>query len=161
MMNGKLFYVGDYDQNLYLKLSGEITMHNVYPLKNFLKSLDLLNCKHIIFDFQNTRYLDSTSLGTIAATGLQYLNSCNKKLSFINVSEELEENFKNLGFEPIADMAKKVEMEIAEECLVPLPEKKEKISCQEILEAHKILVNLNEKNREIFKNVIDLLEKEL
>ena len=65
----------------------------------------------IIFDFQNTHYLDSTSLGTIAAAGLKYLKSCNRKLVFINVSKELEKNFVNLGFGPIADMEKDVEIE--------------------------------------------------
>ena len=160
-MNDNSFYVGDYNQNLYLKISGEITMYNVYPLKNFLESLNFSNCKHIIFDFQNTRHLDSTSLGTIAATGLKYLKSCNKKLTFINVSKELESNLINLGFKPIAEMGKEVGMEITEESLIPLPGKKEKISGKEILEAHKSLANLNEKNRAIFKNVIELLEKEL
>ncbi len=160
-MNECSFYVGDYDQHLYLKLCGEITMRSVYPLKKFLKSLNLSNCKHILFDFRDTRHLDSTSLGTIAAAGLEYLRSCDRKLYFTNVSKELEENFINLGFEPIAEIRAEMSIEIAEESLVPLPQEKGSVSGQEILEAHRNLTNLNEKNKQIFKNVIELLEKEL
>ena len=160
-MKGSLFHVGDYNHNLYLKISGEIKVNNVYPLRSFLKSMELSNCRHIVFDFRDAHYLDSTSLGTIAAAGLKYLESCKRKLSFVHVSKELEKNFANLGFGPIADMVKGVEIDIAEENLIPLPEKKEKVSVQEILEAHKSLGNLSKKNKEIFKNVIDQLEKKL
>lgn len=160
-MEHKAFYIGTYNKSLYIKLYGDITLKNILPLKKFLQDLDLAYFFHIIFDFQETEYLDSTSLGIIINTGLGYKELSNRKLSFINMPKGLDESFITFGFYEIADINKNVTMSFNQETLVPLPDESEKISGKGILEAHKALADINEKNKEKFKTLIDLLEKQL
>ena len=50
-----------------------------------------------------------------------------------------------------------------QEGLAPVPdvELSDREKARMILEAHKALINLNEKNKDVFKNVVDALEEEL
>jgi hypothetical protein len=157
----KPFFIGNFDKNLYLKLYGDITLKNIYPLKKFLSGLDFSYFFHIIFDFQKTDYLDSTSLGIIINTGLKYKDMIQRRLSFINMPKGLDDSFRTFGFYDIAEINKEVSISISEEQLVPLPDEDEKIDGLGILEAHKTLANMNEKNMEMFRTLIDLLEKRL
>jgi len=157
----KPFYIGTYNKSLYIKLYGDITVKNIFPLKKFLQDLDLSFFFHIVFDFQEAEYLDSTSLGIVISTGLSYKDLSNRKLSFINMPEGLDESFKTFGFYEIADINTDITMSFNQDILVPLPDENEKIDGQGILEAHKALADINDKNKERFKTLIDLLEKQL
>ena len=64
-----------------------------------------------------------------------------------------------MGFYKVLELKKKMYSCFNLNDLIPLPKQKEKISCEEILAAHKALAGLNKKNMDMFKDLIEQLEK--
>ncbi len=161
MMHEAKFYVGELENLLLIKIQGSSTMDNVEPLRYFIKNMDIKNYDKILIDFEETNYLDSTSLGLIAHMAVNFMKIKKEKVLFINLNDELKNTFISFGFKNIANIINDKYMELENLKLYELPKSSKKIKPEDILLAHKQLFELNDSNKKIFKNVIELLEKEI
>lgn len=115
----------------------------------------------IFIDMTETIYLDSTNLGGLADLALQSQRKYNLKPTIISIHEEVDEMIENIGFHKIftvihepKDLSDNLQVFTGTEI-------SDKQKTEMIYNAHKVLSELNEKNKDHFKNVIDLLESDI
>ncbi len=155
------FYAGNFQDRLLIRLQGQINMKNVAPLKFFFKSIAIVQFKDVIIDLKQAEYLDSTSFGILASNAVKFLKETNRKFDFINLSETLHDQFRQLGFPQICDIHRDMDVDLTDLPLIELVQKEQSINGEEILEAHRTLSELNEPNRKKFEKVVRLLSQEI
>ncbi|MBP7460433.1 MAG: hypothetical protein KBA26_04020 [Candidatus Delongbacteria bacterium] len=155
------FLVGIYNQTVMISLGGDITLQNVSPLKVFIRHLELSQYTRIIFNLQQAVYLDSTSYGVMASLAAQYYKHYGRKIWLVNLPADIYEQVLQFGFPQIAEMHSLDGIEIDKLKLEPLLPEEEAIQGQDILEAHRSLIELNPTNKMIFQRVIELLSREI
>ena len=83
----------DKEQNLIIKLSGEIDVVNADEFYKETEKLYLQNNKDIIFDLSSLKFLDSTALGTFVKIN-NLLKQNGKTLTVKNAREQIKRLFK-------------------------------------------------------------------
>ena len=148
--------------NYFIKLSGELKYTECTSFSSFINKLEKnSDYNDILVDLSESIYLDSTNLGLLAKISQLVLDKYNHRLTVISTNPDVTELLRNIGFEdicllieesPISDAAynKIMGMNEAEESMAKM-----------MLEAHRQLMNMNEKNREEFNNVVELMERQI
>lgn len=114
----------------------------------------------VCIDLSDTEYIDSTNLGLLAriANGLRAING--KKVSICKPNESILTVLCSMGFDEVFDLHKLEPCEKVDFKPVPFCDGKIDKS-RLILDTHKTLMDMNEKNRQEFKNVVEVLEKQV
>ena len=134
------FLVGEFGDAIFVQFVGNATMKNSRTLEELFDKIFAGEKKEIIIDFKDCNYMDSTMLGFLAKTAIKLKKSWSKQMF-----EHLEE------FTGTVELA---ELEVKD-----FSDKGEK--AKHILDAHKTLMSLSEENEKVFKNVVELLEKDI
>lgn len=159
------FLAGEFEGNIFIKLIGNSTMRNSKTLEEYLNKILTGEKKDIILDFEECNYMDSTMLGLIAKIALKIKKIWLQEIIAINLDNSTLMSIKSTGIDKLLNLIesdninKKDSEELEELENKDFDSKEEKT--QHILESHKTLVNLNEENKLIFQNVVNLLEKEM
>lgn len=159
------FLAGEFEGNIFIKLIGNSTMRNSKTLEEYLNKILTGEKKDIILDFEECNYMDSTMLGLIAKIALKIKKIWLQEIIAINLDNSTLMSIKSTGIDKLLNLIesdninKKDSEELEELENKDFDSKEEKT--QHILESHKTLVNLNEENKLIFQNVVNLLEKEI
>ena len=159
------FLAGEFEGNIFIKLIGNSTMRNSKTLEEYLNKILTGEKKDIILDFEECNYMDSTMLGLIAKIALKIKKIWLQEIIAINLDNSILMSIKSTGIDKLLNLIeknvinKKDSEELEELENKDFDSKEEKT--QHILESHKTLVNLNEENKLIFQNVVNLLEKEM
>lgn len=154
------FLVGQLENKVFIKFVGNATMKNSKTLEDLFTELFKQDAKEIIFDFEKCNYMDSTMLGFIAKTAIKIKKEWNSFIYEMNSSNMVKTSLKSTG---VYNLMKHLEVAEAVE-LNELANKEfdSKVDkAQHIYEAHKTLMGLSEENEKVFKNVVELLEKDL
>lgn len=112
-----------------------------------------------ILDLSETSYIDSTFLGLIAKYSLIFKKKNNEFLSIVRPTKSVLDNLEKTGilkFVLIIDKTIQINAKEVEATKISNEELK-----KHILELHEILMNLNEENKKIFSNVVELMKKGL
>ena len=134
---------------------------NCEPVRNFFDTKFNAGQRSFIVDFANCTSVDSTFLGILVRLALNLRNSENSgKLALVNLNGRNLETVRNLGIHRIAEISSHAVESLKD--LESLSENgQDDIACSEtIYEAHKTLMNLNEKNLRMFCDVVSFLEQE-
>ncbi|MBF0273599.1 MAG: STAS domain-containing protein [Nitrospinae bacterium] len=145
-----------------VKMVGEIryTLGNSFN-KILEKAFNNSAVESYILDLKETSYIDSTNLGLIAKIANWCQKKNFKKPVIISNNEDVNVVLFNMGFDHffyIVDEASLKENGLKE---VEFTKGKGKEVADLILEAHKTLMEMNEKNREEFKSVVDVMEQQV
>lgn len=149
------------DQGIYaIALMGDVRMVLCLSFDKFIKAMfDDMALRSVVFDLRSAEAVDSTTLGLIAKIALR----CKKRAlpKPVLVAEEpgmlrlldtmgFDELFLITGsFEPAIDGMQSLECE----------DGTEQHFKQHVLEAHQVLMSLNENNRKAFCELVESLEK--
>jgi anti-anti-sigma factor len=161
MNGGNILYAKE-DNKYFIKLTGNLRFtsgHDFNTLLNVLfKDPDL---KDIMIDMSEADYLDSTILGLLAKTANFMIKKFQRKATVLSVNEDINYLLDSIGLNDVFIIVDNCNC--TREMLKEMPNinSSEQESARTILEAHQQLVKLNEKNKTIFKDVIELLEKEV
>lgn len=149
------------DNKYFIKLSGELKYQWSSGFNNFLQELfKKQNFDEIIVDVTDTEYMDSTNIGLLAKIARYSIKNFSHKLPLIIDEADVKELLQEMGFDKLCKFIKKPE---------DFDHKYEKIKGQKeskknlgkmILDAHRTLSDINEKNKDQFKNVLDVLERQ-
>ena len=150
------------DKCCFLRISGEIRYSTNSGLEKFssivFKDHELDN---FVIDLSNADFIDSTNLGILASIANNLARHSRSKPVIISRKKDISIVLHSMGFEQFFNI---VDESPDDPDLTYLGIHLEKRSIgeseREILEAHKTLAAMNSKNHEIFKDVIELLEKE-
>ena len=161
-MNKETHYqVHDSPKAAVLQVLHKASFTNCEPVRNFFDKKFNAGQRSFIVDFANCTSVDSTFLGILVRLALNLRNSEDSgKLALVNLNGRNLETVKNLGIHRIAEISSHAVESVKD--LESLSENgQDDVACSEtIYEAHKTLMNLNEKNLRMFCDVVSFLEQE-
>lgn len=111
-----------------------------------------------IIDLSETAYIDSTNLGLIAKIARYCMDRGFEKPVIISNNNEVSEVLKSMGFEQ-AFFIFSSSANPEESDFVQVSGTSDKKLKEIMLEAHELLMEMNESNHSKFKNVVELLKK--
>lgn len=155
------FLVGEYENKVFVQFVGNATMKNSKTIEELFNNIFAGEKKEIIIDFKDCNYMDSTMLGFLAKTAIKLKKVWNKQMFEFNSTNMVKASLKSTGvynlMEHLEDFTGSVQLTELE--IKDFSDKGEK--AKHILDAHKTLMSLSEENEKVFKNVVEMLEKDI
>lgn len=150
-----------FDHCYFIKMIGKLRFSNGMAFNNLLgKIFEDPKTNDVLIDMSETEYVDSTILGLLAKIANFMIKKFNRKPTLLSTSKNINFLLDSIGLSDVFIVVKS--LEFTPDALDEIPDTKnsELESAKTILDAHRQLINLNKKNQETFKDVVELLEKE-
>ncbi len=142
-----------------LKLMGDIRAPICATLDSFVESMFCdVKLRSILVDLSETHLIDSTALGLIAKIAVHIRKRFQEKPVIISTRPDITRILDSMGLEQVFDIVQEASLISSAMNEVPIERCVENSACQKVLEAHRVLMSLNEKNHETFKEVVAALE---
>ena len=159
---GKILYNEDKGR-LFIRIIGEMrhTMSGGFQalLKKYMTADSPV--EEILIDMNESRYLDSTNLGLLAQIARYLIRRFNRKPTVLCANRNILVLLETMGFDQIFTIIQSSDPNPPELQEVDKVSQDAREKGRMMLDAHRALIDLNERNAKVFKNVVDLLEKEL
>lgn len=167
MQTGNIYYA-KHEGLLVLKLVGEIryTMGESYRISASLDSfLERLfaekDFENVLIDLTETESIDSTNLGLLAKVAQFTDREFGRRATIVSTNADINTILESVGFDQVFLIIHDPQDPSVELESLPEVREPEKDLALLLLDAHKALIELSEKNREMFRNVVQLLEKRI
>lgn len=142
-----------------LKLIGEIRVPICATLDGFIEMLfNDTQLNSVLIDLSETHVIDSTALGLLAKIAIQSRKRLNQKPCIISPRPDISRVLDSMGFEKVFNIVHEAPVKSPRMSEVPNVTCSQGDACGRVLEAHRILMEMNEKNRETFRDVVAALE---
>lgn len=116
--------------------------------------------KSIVIDLRETTSIDSTSLGLLAKIALKSNQLFGSKPILVSTDDDVNRVIASMGFSQVFVLVNQMPTDCCPEGELPTEVASEDVMRDQVLEAHKVLMSLNEKNFDSFCDLVDALEKE-
>lgn len=160
MQNGKILFT-EQDGHYILKFVGDVRLTLCSTLDHFLETmLESETFKTVIIDLTETEGIDSTSLGLLAKISVKMKQRHQLRPTIVSTQDDISRILLSMGFDKVFILIRET-VEDSEQLkeLSVLQESEEKVK-QRVVDAHRVLMNLNDKNQETFKDLVRSLEAE-
>lgn len=149
-------------QGIYvLKFIGEIRLNLCSTLDNLVESITQdPSFKTVVIDLTETDIIDSTTLGLLAKIAMAAEKRSKFLPTLISTNPDVTRIIASMGFDKIFIILKEPASCIKELEEIPVLKASEQQVREKVLDAHKVLMSLNSRNREEFKNLVRALECE-
>lgn len=150
------------DGQYILKLTGEVRVPLCRTLDECVDEICALGFKGLLVDFSAASNADSTTLGLIAKLCIRAKERSGIEALIYAPQEDMLRLLTSMGFDTIATIITELENPVTGQL-----EERAMCSCdtseaiEHVLEAHKILMELSENNREKFSDLVEQLERDL
>ena len=144
-----------------LKLVGDIRVTCCTTLDEFIESVFKdPNLNAMVIDLSETTIIDSTALGLIAKVAVYFRKSFEIKPVIISTNPDITRILDSMGFEAVFNIIH--EAPVIDTTLSDVPNIRCSEACatQKVLEAHQVLMSMNEANAETFKDVVATLQEQ-
>ena len=162
MAENKVLYA-EQDGVVFIKMCGVIRYTTVLGFDVFVDRLARrTDVTDLLVDLSEAEYLDSTHLGLLAVLAGFIHKKGGFKAKIITNAPAVTELIKDIGLDRVFVLITNTDtctVEILQE--IPSDEKTELDKAKMILSAHKAIMDLSEKNRTIFHNVVELLQNDV
>ena len=148
------------NKHFFIKISGRATYDFCDGFKDFVdKVIDENLSDAVLIDLSETEYLDSTNLGLLAKIAVYQLENYQSKATILSTEENITQLIINTGLEQIFNIINVDNNQTSEwtNIMSKQFDDSKKLS-KTLLETHEILMNLNDKNKSEFKDVVNLLK---
>lgn len=143
-----------------LKLTGDVRVPMCATLDRFIEGMfDNPQLNAIVIDLSETLVIDSTALGLLAKIAIYYDKKFHSKPLLLSPNPDITRILLSMGFPQVFDLREEGLASRPMLADVPRVNCSEDNACEKVLEAHRILMEMNENNREIFKDVVTALEQ--
>ena len=142
-----------------LKLVGEVRLNLCSTIDSAIESMTSdPDFASIVVDLSETTLIDSTTLGLLARLAIQAKQKSHFLPSIVSTNPDITRVITTMGFESVYLILKEpASSSQALSELAPQEITEEELR-ENVLSAHKVLMNLNEHNREQFKDLVATLE---
>ena len=161
MPGGKIL-CGETDDVGFIKLVGDIRYTMSQQLNAIVEQwLEASRSIRMVFDLTETEQIDSTGLGLLAKAARKALETGAPRPAIVSVRRDIDLVLSSMGFGDFFELTR-----VRPSRLPDLRQVAEGGTVGEdtpavMLDAHKCLASLSEKNRETFSKVVELLEKDI
>ena len=160
--NDKVLYATQ-DGVYFIKLVGSIKYNSIAGFDAFVDKITHgVIVKDLLIDLDDADYLDSTNLGLLAVLASYMKKQFGVTPKMISSNPDITGLIENIGLD-------RVYLLIDREGVVSTPGMREiprdtandEVLARRILTAHKAIMDLSDKNRAVFHNVVELLEQDV
>ena len=159
MSNGKILAANSNGLHV-LKFIGDVRLNYCTTLENYFdKMFTDPSFKTVLIDLAQAQCIDSTSLGQLAKIAILSREKFNQTPTIISPKTDINRLILSMGFDQVFHIVKEIDNQIE-----PTNELQEEIASQHsvhkrVLEAHELLMSMNDKNRETFKDLVATLQQ--
>ncbi len=159
-----VFQVNAYSEPVVLKISGRVSYLNALPVNDFFKRMEKLDKRNFVLDFAKCTSMDSTFLGIVVGAALR-VRKKDPPGSFVlcRLGTRNLESVRNLGLHRIASVDAgdfPMEYESSGQCL-ETSKNGEIENAKLVLQAHENLIEIDEKNKSRFQDVVAYLKNQV
>ena len=162
MNNESIYQVCATGKEVFVRIREKASYLNCAPLRSFLHEMVEEGNRNFVIDFQNCSSMDSTFLGILVGLSLR-LRKLDEKgnLTLLNLIGRNLETVQNLGIHKIAHVSSEFISNPNELKILKVKNVNQQTCPELIYNAHKTLMDLNEKNSRIFRDVVNYLEQKV
>lgn len=147
------------DGSYVLKFFGDVRLTLCSSLDCHLEeSLASPEVQEILIDLTQTEGIDSTSLGLIAKLSLKAQKRGLEKPALVSTNPDITRILLTMGFDHVFVLLDQLPPSVQELKKLPLVQESVEEMQQRIIAAHRVLMDLNESNREAFQDLVSTLE---
>lgn len=142
-----------------LKFIGDVRLTLCAALDAYIEKIfSALSFDSIVIDLTETENIDSTSLGLLAKLSILSRQRVGLLPTLVSNHDDMNRLLQSMGFDQVFNMVS--DGEPTDTDLEDLPGQvlSEQVVKDKVLEAHRILMDLNEHNREAFRDLVSTLE---
>ncbi len=159
MSAGKIQYA-EQDGTFVLKFIGEIRLTLCSALDATIDMIfSAANFSSIAIDLTETQSIDSTTLGLLAKLSILSRRKIGLLPTLVTTNPDITRLLHSMGFDQvfnIIDSPLPINHGLRD---LPAQDQSEEVVKAKVIEAHRILMDLNESNREAFKDLVTALER--
>ncbi|MGL1935865.1 MAG: STAS domain-containing protein [Fibrobacterales bacterium] len=148
------------DDALELKLRGDLKYFKSFCFDQFLEeTLSHKPLPHITIDLSEADFIDSTNLGLIAKVARLHDVQFEERVVILSPNDSIHQVLLSMGFDQVFDI--KVISDPLSGEFEDVPEEQAELDRFQdtIYKSHKLLSEMNQKNRDTFKGVVDSMER--
>lgn len=160
MERGKIL-VAEHQGAWVVKMIGDVRMNLCTTIESCLNQMfSDAEFKSVVIDLTETQGIDSTSLGLLAKLSMKTQDRLGVVPTLISTNDDVTRILLSMGFKDKVFIIVSDYPAPDSEGLAELPEQacSEQSAKERVLEAHRILMDLNENNRDQFKDLVCALE---
>ncbi len=160
-MKDKILFA-ESENECFIKIIGKITYSNNTGFDDFInKYIKAKESIKVLIDLSETTYIDSTNLGIIGRIAeLMYTRKTDKPV-IISTRAKITDILRTMGFHEFFIIVKD-SINFSDELKnIPKVDEAAKERALTILKAHQTLMNMNDKNKNTFKNVVEVLKNQI
>jgi anti-anti-sigma factor len=117
-----------------------------------------MNFSTVVIDLTETRSIDSTTLGLLAKLSILSRQKAGLLPTVVTTHEDITRLLQSMGFDQVFNIVGRPIPRPESLCDLPSQDQCEDVVKAKVLEAHKILMGLNDSNREAFRDLVNALE---
>jgi anti-anti-sigma factor len=145
-----------------LKLVGEVRLNLCSTIDRAIESTTTdPNFATVVVDLTETTLIDSTTLGMLAKLAILAKKKSHFLPSIISTNPDITRIITTMGFDTVFIILEKPAQTDQALKELPISELSEDELRANVLNAHKVLMKLNEHNREQFKDLVATLEQDV
>ena len=148
------------DGTFVLKFIGEVRLTLCSALDATIQRIfNASNFSAIVIDLTEANNIDSTTLGLMAKLSILSRQKTGLLPTVVTTHPDITRLLNSMGFEQVFNIVNTPLP--CPDCLAELPtqDQSEEVVKAKVLEAHRILMNLNDSNREAFRDLVSALER--
>lgn len=115
--------------------------------------------KTVIIDLTETQCIDSTSLGQLAKISILYKEKYGQLPTIVSTQDDINRILISMGFDQVFYIVKELVSRVEYLDELPLKSVSEAEMKKRVLEAHKLLMDMNQNNRDAFQDLVKSLEE--
>lgn len=158
MSEGKIL-VAEHNGTFVIKLVGDVRLTLCTTIDDYFSAMFASpQFTGVLFDLSDAECIDSTSLGMMAKLAVQARHRYQLVPIIVSPNPNITRLLDTMGFGKVFEICKSIPQ--PEQVLGELPvvlEDEDRVRLR-IIEAHRVLMDLNEKNRETFSSLVNMLE---
>lgn len=150
------------EQTHVLKFIGDVRFNICSSLNRHLEQLfSEQQIKDVLIDLTETRGLDSTSLGLLAKVANFLHQQSGSKATIFSTNEDINRILESVGFYQVFQIVEQPTTLDASPQPIQQDDGSDAETTQTIYQAHCILCDLNDENKQMFQSVVDIMAAEL
>lgn len=157
MSSGKIRFA-EQDGSFVLKCIGDVRLNYCAVLNETIEQKLAGDFRSVIIDLTDVTSIDSTTLGLLAKLSILSRRNFGILPTLASTNPDITLQLQAMGFAGVFNLVQTPAP--CPECLTDLPEQpqSQEVVRERVLEAHRILMELNDSNREEFRDLVSILE---
>ncbi len=149
-----------HEDNHVLKFVGDIRVNLCPTLNGFLQQIGSRGEKAIVVDLTETTCMDSTTLGFLAKISLASQDTLGAQPTLVTPNPDVTRVIRSMGFEQIFVIIDHAIHTCDDALEMPTHVMAEETLREQVLDAHRTLMKMNDHNFACFRDLVEALEAE-